>query len=70
MRITLPLRLPAGCFHLQRVRRVDVYLKISVENFITIGMMLLAWMLALHLAGQFGIGIASWLPGSGSGSGS
>lgn len=40
-----------------------MYLGISIENFLTIGIMLLVWMLALHIAGQFGVGIASWLPG-------
>jgi hypothetical protein len=42
-----------------------MYLGISIENFITIGLMLLVWMLALHIAGQFGVHIASWLPGGG-----
>jgi hypothetical protein len=41
-----------------------MYLGISLENFITIGLMLLVWMLALHLAGQAGIHLASWLPGN------
>lgn len=40
-----------------------MYLGISVENFITVGLMLLVWMLALHLAGQAGLKVASWLPG-------
>jgi hypothetical protein len=35
-----------------------MYLSISVENFVTIGIMLLIWMLALHLAGQAGLRIA------------
>lgn len=39
-----------------------MYLGISVENFVTIGVMLLVWMLALHVLGQFGVNIASWLP--------
>jgi hypothetical protein len=34
-----------------------MYLGISVENFITIGIMLLIWMLTLHLIGQFGLQI-------------
>jgi len=41
-----------------------MYLSISVENFVTIGLMLLVWMLAIHLLGQFGVSIASWLPGA------
>ena len=40
-----------------------MYLGISIENFVTIGIMLLVWMLLLHVAGQFGVQIASWLPG-------
>lgn len=36
-----------------------MYLGISVENFVTIGLMLLAWMLALQLAGQLGVHVAS-----------
>jgi len=43
-----------------------VYLGISLENFITIGLMLLVWMLALHIAGQFGLQIGNWLPGGSS----
>jgi hypothetical protein len=42
-----------------------MYLSISVENFVTIGLMLLVWMLAIHLLGQFGVKFASWLPGAG-----
>lgn len=40
-----------------------MYLGISFENIITIGVMLLFWIIALHIAGQLGVGIASWLPG-------
>jgi hypothetical protein len=43
-----------------------MYLSISVENFVTIGVMLLIWMLFIHVLGQFGVHIASWLPGGGS----
>lgn len=43
-----------------------MYLGISIENFVTIGVMLLLWMLAIQLAGQFGINVKSWLPGGGS----
>jgi hypothetical protein len=42
-----------------------MYLGISVENFITIGLMLLVWMLALHVAAQVGLAIPKWLPGQG-----
>ena len=34
-----------------------MYLSLSIENFVTVGVMLLVWMLALHLAGQAGISI-------------
>jgi hypothetical protein len=37
-----------------------MYLGISVENFITIGLMLLVWMLLLHIVAQIGISIPSW----------
>lgn len=40
-----------------------MYLGISIENIITVGVILLIWMLALHVAGQFGVRIKSWLPG-------
>ena len=42
-----------------------MYLGITLENFITIGLMLLVWMLAIHLLGQAGVQVASWLPGAG-----
>jgi hypothetical protein len=42
------------------------YLSISVENFVTIGIMLLAWMLALQLLGQFGVHIQDYIPKFGS----
>ena len=43
-----------------------MYLGVSVENFVTIGIMLLVWMLAIHLIGQIGvITFPSWLPGTG-----
>lgn len=32
-----------------------MYLGISVENFVTIGLMLLVWMLIIHMMGQFGL---------------
>ena len=37
-----------------------MYLGINIENFITVGLMLLVWMLALHVAGQVGVRIP-WL---------
>lgn len=40
-----------------------MYLGITIENFVTIGLMLLVWMLLLHVLGQFGVRFASWLPG-------
>lgn len=40
-----------------------MYLGITVENFITIGLMLMVWMVVLHLAGQAGVRVANWLPG-------
>jgi len=43
-----------------------MYLGVSVENFVTIGIMLLVWMLAIHLIGQVGvITFPNWLPGAG-----
>jgi hypothetical protein len=36
-----------------------MYLSLSFENMITIGIMLLLWMLALHVLGQMGVHIAS-----------
>lgn len=42
-----------------------MYLGISIENFITIGIMLLVWMVGLHLIGQVGVSIPKWLPGQG-----
>jgi hypothetical protein len=41
-----------------------MYLGISVENFLTIGIMLLVWMTLLQVAGQFGVHIAGFLPGN------
>lgn len=43
-----------------------MYVGFSFENFLTIGLILLLWMVGLHVAGQFGLRIASWLPGGGS----
>ncbi len=40
-----------------------MYLSISIENIMTIGVMLLCWMLLLHILAQFGLKFASWLPG-------
>jgi hypothetical protein len=42
-----------------------VYLALNLENIITVGVILLCWMLAVHLIGQAGVSVASWLPGSG-----
>lgn len=42
-----------------------MYLSVSLENFITIGLMLLIWMLALHVVGQIGVRVPQWLPGQG-----
>lgn len=42
-----------------------MYLGITIENFITIGIMLLVWMLTLHVAGQFGVRVSGLLPGGG-----
>ena len=39
-----------------------MYLGISVENFITIGLMLLIWMIIIHLIGQFGLAaLPNWM---------
>lgn len=40
-----------------------MYLGISFENFVTLGVMLLAWIVFLHVLGQLGVHIADWLPG-------
>lgn len=37
-----------------------MYLKFSIENMVTIGVMLLVWMVALHGLGQIGIRLPSW----------
>jgi hypothetical protein len=38
-----------------------MYLGVSVENFITIGLMLLVWMIVIHMMGQFGMAVLpSW----------
>ena len=34
-----------------------MYLSFSIENIVTIGVMLLGWMLVLHLLGQAGVHI-------------
>lgn len=44
-----------------------MYLGISVENFITVGIMLLIWMIALHLIAQVGIRVPSWISLGGGG---
>jgi hypothetical protein len=43
-----------------------MYLAFSFENFLTVGIILLIWMLAVHVAGQLGVHVASWVPGAGS----
>lgn len=42
-----------------------MYLGITVENFVTVGLMLLIWMLVIHTIAQVGIRVPSWLPGAG-----
>lgn len=42
-----------------------MYLGITLENFITVGLMLLVWMLALQVMGQFGVRLGSLIPGRG-----
>lgn len=37
-----------------------MYLGISIENFVTVGLMLLVWMVLLHLIAQVGIRIPAW----------
>lgn len=41
-----------------------MYLGISIENFITIGVMLLVWMLLLHVVGQVGVNLPFGLSGN------
>lgn len=43
-----------------------MYLSMTLENWVTVGVILLIWMLAVHLLGQVGVHVASWVPGSGS----
>lgn len=40
-----------------------MYIGISIENFVTIGLMLLLWMILLHAMGQFGVHLADYIPG-------
>jgi hypothetical protein len=37
-----------------------MYLSFSPENMITVGVMLLVWMVALHLLGQMGVYLPQW----------
>lgn len=41
------------------------YLSVNVENFVTIGLMLLIWMVLVHLLAQLGLMIPKWIPGAG-----
>lgn len=41
-----------------------MYLGISFENLITVGVMLAAWMLVLHLLGQAGVQVSKLWGGS------
>ena len=36
-----------------------MYLSFSIENIVTVGLMLLGWMLVLHLLGQAGVHIGA-----------
>ena len=38
-----------------------MYIAMNVENIVTIGVILLCWMLALHLAGQLGVNVSKYL---------
>lgn len=42
-----------------------MYIGIKFENFITIGVILLAWMLLLQVMGQFGVHLSQYIPGLG-----
>ena len=44
-----------------------MYLGISVENFVTVGLILLVWMILLHVMGQLGLNVAQYVPGLGGG---
>lgn len=44
-----------------------MYVGISFENFVTIGIILLAWIIFLHVIGQFGVHLADYIPGLGGG---
>ncbi len=39
-----------------------MYLSFSVENIITIGIMFIGWMLAIHTLGQLGVNVGKYLP--------
>ena len=41
-----------------------MYLSFSLENIVTIGVMFLVWMVALHLLGQVGVNVSSLWGGS------
>jgi hypothetical protein len=41
-----------------------MYLSINLENIITVGVILLIWMIGVHLAGQLSISLPTWLPGA------
>ena len=42
-----------------------MYIGISYENFVTIGVMLLLWMITIHLLAQVGLNLADYVPGLG-----
>lgn len=37
-----------------------MYLSFNLENIVTIGVMLLCWMIALHVLGQLGVYLPQW----------
>lgn len=39
-----------------------MYIGLTVENFVTIGVMLIAWMIALHVLGQVGVHLGDYVP--------
>ncbi len=43
-----------------------MYLDFNLENIVTVGVILLIWMVGLHLLGQAGVYIPQWISGSGS----
>lgn len=42
-----------------------MYLSFTPENFITVGIILVVWMILLHVIGQLGVNVSQYIPGLG-----